>query len=435
MSGPSGPAVQEADRAPPPGASLASWLDFISRQHPQAIALGLDRVREVFRRMRLPPFPPTFVVGGTNGKGSTCAYLESVLRAAGYRTGLYTSPHLLRYNERVRVGGEEAADAALVRGFERVEAARAGTPLTYFEFATLAAFVTFFESNIEALILEVGLGGRLDAVNVVDADCAIVTTVDLDHQAWLGDTREAIALEKAHIYRAGRPALFGDHDPPCTLVAHADAVGAPLQVLGREFRAAIHAAQWDFEGPRGARRALPMPALRGSWQVGNAATALAALDSLAARLPVSAGEVRRGLTSVRLAGRMQVLPGRPQVVVDVAHNPHAARALARGLGEMAYAPRTLAVFAVLADKDVDGVVAALAQRVDAWFVSAVASERAATAESVLAALARHGLRDRARAFATVPLAFEAALGEARPDDRILAFGSFLTASAVLALSR
>lgn len=421
--------------APPPGSPLDRWLDFISAQHPQAIALGLDRVREVFARLALPAFPPTFVVGGTNGKGSTCAYLESILRAAGYRTGLYTSPHILRYNERVRIAGENADDASLVRGFERVEAARAGVPLTYFEFGTLAAFVTFLEARVEAMVLEVGLGGRLDAVNIVNADCAIVTTVDLDHQAWLGNTREAIALEKAHIYRRGRPAFFGDRQAPESLADHAAHVGASLQVLGRDYRAQAIGAQWDFEGTAGAKRALPMPALRGSWQLGNAATALAALDAMADRLPVSVGEIRQGLTRVRLSGRLQVLPGRPQVVLDVAHNPHAARALATGLGEMAFAARTLAVFAVLADKDIDGVVAAMAARVDAWLVAPLQSERAASVESVMESLARHGLQKPVRAFASVPLAFEAARQMATPDDRILVFGSFHTVAAVLDLPR
>ncbi len=420
-----------------PGASspLGAWLDHISAQHPDAIALGLDRVRAVQGRMHLAPPPFAFVVGGTNGKGSTCAYLESVLRVAGYRTGLYTSPHLLRYNERVRVAGEEAPDALLARHFDRVERAREGTPLTYFEFGTLCALSAFEEAGVEVAVLEVGLGGRLDAVNVVDAGCAIVTSVDLDHQAWLGETREAIGREKAHILRPGVPAFAGETEPPAALVAHAAAIGAPLQVLGRDFRAVPHGRQWDFEGRRGARRALPLPALQGSWQLGNAATAIAALDEVADRFPVSLGEVKRGLTGVRVPGRLQVLPGRPEVVLDVAHNPHAARALARGLGEMAFRPRTLAVFAMLADKDIGAVVDALAFRVDRWFVATLPGERAAPAARVATALAERGFADRTRAFATVAQAFEAALREAGPDDRILAFGSFLTVAGVLEIPR
>ena len=426
MSGPASPG---------PAAPLEAWLDYISAQHPAQIALGLERVREVMGRMGVAAPPFAFTVGGTNGKGSTCAYLECILRTAGYRTGLYTSPHLLRYNERVRIAGEEAADAILARTFARVEAARGAVPLTYFEFGTLAAFAAFEEAQVDVAILEVGLGGRLDAVNVIDADCSVVSSVDLDHQAWLGDTREAIGLEKAHIFRPSRPAFFGDADPPASLVGHAAAIGAHLQLLGRDFRPVPRERQWDFEGRRGARRALPMPALRGAWQLANAATALAALDEAAERFPVSLGEVKRGLTAVRLAGRLQVLPGRPVVVLDVAHNPHAARALARGLGEMGYHENTIAVFAMLADKDIGGVIDAVSPRVDRWHVATLASDRAASATRVAGELAARGLSDRTRVFATVPLAYEAALREAGPNDRILVFGSFHTVAGVLETPR
>jgi dihydrofolate synthase/folylpolyglutamate synthase len=421
--------------APAPGSPLEVWLDYIGRQHPSAIDLGLERAREVLGRMGLARPPTVITVGGTNGKGSTTAMLESILRAAGYRTGLYTSPHLVRYNERVRIDGEEATDAQLVAGFEAVERARGGASLTYFEYGTLAAFELFARPGVEVAILEVGLGGRLDCVNLVDADAAIVVSVDLDHQDWLGDTREAIGLEKAHIYRAGRPAVFGERAIPASVEAHAQAIGADLQVLGRDYRFVRHEGQWDFEGRRGARRVLPMPALRGPWQLANASAALATLDELAGRLPVSMGEVKRGLTGVRLAGRLQVLPGRTCVVLDVAHNPHAARALAEGLAGMGYARETIAVFAMLGDKDIDGVIGAMAGRVDRWHVATVASERAAGIDRVADLLARRGLADRVRRFATVPLAYEAALREAGPDDRILVFGSFLTVADVLRMPR
>jgi len=417
--------------SPGPDAPLGAWLEFISAQHPAQIALGLDRVREVMDRMGLAPPGFALTVGGTNGKGSTCAFLDSILRAAGYRTGLYTSPHLLRYNERVRIGGEEACDNELSRNFARVEAARGDTALTYFEFGTLAAFAAFEEARVEVAVLEIGLGGRLDAVNLADAACSIVASVDLDHQAWLGNTREAIALEKAHIFRPGRPAIFGDADPPASLVAHAEEIGAKLQVLGRDFRVFVHDRQWDFVGHRGTRRALPMPALHGSWQLANAASALAALDEVAERFPVSLGEVKRGLTGVRLSGRLQVLPGRPAVVLDVAHNPHAARALARGLGEMGFHENTIAVFAMLADKDIGAVIDAMAPRVDRWHVAAVTGERAASVSQMTDLLGARGLAGRTRAFATVGLAYEAARREAGPNDRILVFGSFLTVAEVL----
>jgi dihydrofolate synthase/folylpolyglutamate synthase len=418
-------------RNPGARASLDAWLEYISRQHPASIELGLERVREVAARLPLVPPPLAITVGGTNGKGSTCAYLESILRVAGYRVGLYTSPHLLRYNERVRVDGREAEDEALVRAFDRVEAARGATPLTYFEFGTLAALLIFADAPVEVAVLEVGLGGRLDAVNIVDADCAVVVSVDLDHQAYLGNTREAIGFEKAGIFRAGRPAIFGDAKPPASLVAHATAIGADLQVLGRDFHLRAGERQWDFEGRRGTRHALPLPALQGRWQIANAAAALAALDEVRDRLPVSLGEVKRGLTGVRLPGRLQVLPGRPSVVLDVAHNPHAARALSGGLGEMGYAERTIAVFGMLGDKDAGSVIDALAARVDLWFVASVASERAAPADRLAALLAARGLAQRTRTFATVALAYEEARREAGPGDRILVFGSFYTVADAL----
>ncbi|MBC8022148.1 MAG: bifunctional tetrahydrofolate synthase/dihydrofolate synthase [Burkholderiales bacterium] len=415
--------------------SLDDWLGYISAQHPAAIELGLDRVREVASRMYLHEPPVTITVGGTNGKGSTCAMLERILLESGYRVGLYTSPHLLRYNERVRVGGEEATDEALGRGFERVEKARGDTPLTYFEFATLAALSHFDHVDTEAVILEVGLGGRLDAVNIIDADVAAVVSVDLDHQAYLGDDRESIGFEKAGIYRAGRPAIFGDVDPPRRLVEHAEAIGAELQVLGRDFRFEAQERQWDFIGRKGTRRALPMPALRGAWQLKNASVALAALDEVADRLPVSQGEVKRGLMLARIDGRLQVVPGRPVVVLDVAHNPHAARSLASGLGDMGFHENTLAVFAMLADKDIGGVVDAMRGRIDRWYVAAAQADRAASAGQVAEVLAQKGLADATRMFATVASALEAARRDAGPNDRIVVFGSFYTVAEALRAAR
>jgi len=379
------------------------------------------------------PGVTTITVGGTNGKGSTCAFLEQILLESGYRTGLYTSPHLLRYNERVRVAGQDLDDAALVAGFEAVEGARKDTPLTYFEFGTLAALHAFDAARIDVAILEVGLGGRLDAVNIIDADCAIVASVDLDHQAYLGNDRESIGYEKAGIFRGGRPAIFGDLDPPRRLVEHARAIGAPLQVLGKDFRYEAQERQWDFIGRHGAKRALPMPALRGRWQLKNASSALVALDELATRLPVSLGEVKRGLTNVRLAGRLQSLPGRPAVVLDVAHNPHAARALADALGDMGFFERTFAVFGVLGDKDIAGVIDAVAPRVDAWFVAAPPSERAASAADVAKILEQRGAT--VRTFATVRAALDAARREAGPNDRIVTFGSFYTVAEALRPAR
>ena len=415
--------------------SLDDWLDYISAQHPATIALGLERVREAAERMGMARCPVVITVGGTNGKGSTCAMLEKILLESGYRVGLYTSPHLLRYNERVRLQGEDVSDDLLVESFERVEAARGTTPLTYFEFGTLGALDIFGRANLDVAILEVGLGGRLDAVNIVDADVACVVSVDLDHQAFLGNDRESIGYEKAGIYRAGRAAIFGDTNPPDRLVAHAKQIGADLQVLGRDFRYEAHERQWDFIGRRGAKRALPMPALRGRWQLKNACVALAALDEVADRVPVSLGEVKRGFTNVRLAGRLQVLPGRPSIVLDVAHNPHAARALADGLGDMGFYERTFAVFAMLADKDIGGVIDAMRGRVDQWFVASVAAERAAPAQRVADLLSGRGLSAVTRTFATVGAALEEARRQAGPNDRIIVFGSFYTVAEALRSDR
>jgi dihydrofolate synthase/folylpolyglutamate synthase len=379
--------------------------------------------------------PVVVTVGGTNGKGSTCAMLERILLEAGYRVGCYTSPHILRYNERVRLRGEDADDETLAASFERVESARGDTPLTYFEFGTLAALDVFVRAKVEAMVLEVGLGGRLDAVNVVDADCAIVASVDIDHVDWLGGDRESIGFEKAGIFRAGRPAIFGDQDPPARLVEHARAIGADLQLLGRDFRIEAGERQWDFVGRRGAKHALPIPALRGRWQLRNAAAAIAALDELGERIPVSVGEIKRGLALVRLAGRLQTLPGRPPIVLDVAHNPHAARALAGALGEMGFFENTFAVFAMLGDKDIAGVVDAVRHRIDRWYVCAAQADRAAPAARVAQILSDHGAGEATRTFATVDAALAAARREAGPNDRIIVFGSFHTVAEALRSAR
>jgi len=415
--------------------SLDDWLDYISAQHPATIALGLDRVMDVANRLYLHPAKATITVGGTNGKGSTCAMLERILLESGYDVALYTSPHLTRYNERVRFKGEDLDDAGLVRAFERVEKARHGVPLTYFEFGTLAALWHFDQMMADVVILEVGLGGRLDAVNIIDADVACVVSVDLDHQAFLGDNVEDIGYEKAGIFRKGKPAIFGDFNPPKRLVDHAQSIGADLQVLGRDFRYEAQPLQWDFIGRKGAKRALPKPGLRGNWQLKNASVALAALDELADKVPVSMGEVKRGLMLARVEGRMQVLPGRPSIVLDVAHNPHAARSLADGLGDMGFYENTLAVFAMLADKDIAGVVEAMKGRVDRWYVAAAQADRAASAGDVAKILAAKGLEGVTRTFATVASALDTARREAGPNDRIVVFGSFYTVAEALRAAR
>lgn len=416
--------------------NLEEWLAFIERQHAQPIALGLDRVRSVAGALRQRPTCPVILVGGTNGKGSTCAMLERILLAAGYRVGLYTSPHLLRYNERVRIDGRPVGDEALCTGFARVEAARGkvsrgDAPLTYFEYGTLCVWEVFSAQPLDAIILEVGLGGRLDATNIYDPDIAIVTGVDLDHMDYLGPTREHIGFEKAGIFRAGRPAICGDADPPRRLLEHAAAIGADLQVIGRDFGFERQDGQWQFHGRHGKRSGLAFPALRGSRQLDNASCAMAALDELRASLPVAMQDIRRGLAEVALAGRFQVLPGRPAVVLDVAHNPQAAGVLSDNLGSMAFHPRTWAVFGMMRDKDVAGVVEAVRGRIDRWLPATLAGSRAATAGELAASLAAAGVGEPLPTFASAAAAFAYAQEHADEDDRIIVFGSFLTVADVL----
>ena len=416
----------------------AAWLAYLETLHPKAIAMGLDRVEAVRARMGTTLACPVITVTGTNGKGSTCALLEAMFAAAGFRTGLYTSPHLARYNERVRINGRAATDALLVSAFEAVEDARvaargAPTPLTYFEFGTLAAFWLFAGAGLDVVILEVGLGGRLDAVNIVDADIAVVTSIDLDHMDYLGPTREDIAREKAGIFRAARPVVCAEPNPPAPLVLHAAALGAPMVLLGRDYGYLAEGTQWQYWGPGGKRFGLPHPALRGAHQLANAATALAVLDLVHARLPVAGGAIRDGLIAVALAGRFQVLPGRPTVVLDVAHNPHAAQVLAAAAGTMGFYPRTFAVFGMLADKDIAGVVAVMAPRIDSWYVATLPGPRGASGAALQAILGRAGVALAAvRAFDDVCAALDAARGDADEADRIIVFGSFLTVAAALA---
>jgi dihydrofolate synthase/folylpolyglutamate synthase len=345
----------------------------------------------------------------------------------------------MRYNERVRLDGREATDDELVQALNVVEDARTAVgeavPLTYFESGTLAALWLFARSAPDALVLEVGLGGRLDAVNAIDADVAIVTSVDLDHRDFLGDTRESVGGEKAGIFRAGRVAVCGDRDPPRALVDAAERIGARLLVAGRDFDAIAEGTQWRYRGPGGDRYGLPHPALRGRYQLDNAACAITALDALRERLPVSANAVRAGLVGVELAGRFQVLPGRPTRVLDVAHNPHAARSLASGLSDMPFAENTFAVFAMLADKDIGGVVDAMRDRIDRWYVCAAQADRAASAAQVAEILFQKKLGERTRMFATVASALEAARRDAGPNDRIVVFGSFYTVAEALRSAR
>jgi dihydrofolate synthase/folylpolyglutamate synthase len=422
-----------------PPTTLNDWLSLLETMHPKAIDMGLERVSRVKDALGIHFECPVITVGGTNGKGSTCAMIESILLQAGYRAGLYTSPHLIHFNERARINGEPVSDEALVASFAEVEGSRGGVSLTYFEFTTLAILKMFADAKLDAVILEVGLGGRLDAVNAIDADVAIVTSVDIDHKEYLGDTREKIGFEKAGIFRPGRTAICSDPMPPASLVDHANKIGADLWLIGRDFNYAGDKQQWSYGGRGQRRNSLAYPGLRGVNQLLNASAALAALEALRQRLPVGAQEVRNGLVMVDLPGRFQVLPGRPSVILDVAHNPHAAATLAQNLDNMGFHAYTFAVFGAMKDKDIEGVIAHLKDRIDHWCVTDLPLPRAETAAGLKQALLDAGIMPNFQAgaektietFSSPAEAFLNARNRAGENDRIAVFGSFLTVAGVM----
>jgi len=406
------------------------------------IDMSLERITLVKNALGLQFTCPVITVAGTNGKGSTCAFLESILSAAGYRVGCHTSPHLLRFNERAHLQGVEASDAQLLEHFAVVEQARLRVPdaptLTYFEFTTLAIMHLFAQANLDVVILEVGMGGRLDAVNIVDADCAILTSIDIDHASFLGNTREAIALEKAGIFRAGKFAICGDPLPPQSLVDFATSLGCKLYVSGRDFHFQGDQQQWSWSGMSKRFSGLAYPALRGANQLLNAAAVIAALTALHERLPVAAQDVRLGFAMVELPGRFQVLAGRPTCILDVAHNPHAAATLYRSLDNMGYFPYTYAVFGAMADKDIPAVLQPFLGLVDYWFCTDLPTARAASALDIKAHLLNLGVAenvskaDRISCFPDPAKAYQEAIAKAGEGDRIVVFGSFYTVAGVMA---
>lgn len=433
--------IADAPVTPTSNSRLADWLSYLETLHPKTIALGLERVAEVARRLDIRIACPVFTITGTNGKGSVCAYLDAILRAAGYRVGLYTSPHLLRYNERVRIDGVEATDEALTTAFEAVEQARGDVLLTYFEFGTLAALWMYVRTNLDALVLEVGLGGRLDAVNIIDADVAIISGIGIDHVEYLGGTRETIGAEKAGVLRRGRYGVCADPDPPSTLLARADEIGATLLRIGIDFGYLTDKTQWQFWMRRVAadgnkelmrRSGLPYPALRGTVQVRNASAALTALELASPRLAVPMQAIREGLINVDWPARFQVLPGRPAIVLDVAHNPQAASILASNLGDMGYFGTTTAVFSILADKDIEGVAGPMVKSIDRWMIAPSNGARGAGVDRIRAGLAAAGVRDSDVAdCANVADALSRAMADTGDADRIVVFGSFVTIAAAL----
>ncbi|WP_367416976.1 bifunctional tetrahydrofolate synthase/dihydrofolate synthase [Snodgrassella alvi] len=423
---------------------LSSWLQHLENGVAGGeIEMGLARVGAVRDRMGLKPVCPLIVVGGTNGKGSVCAYLTQIYHEAGYRVGTLTSPHLLRFNERIAINGEAVADDLIVSAFEHIETARAEIPLTYFEFNTLAAVDVFIRQQVDVMILEVGLGGRLDAVNIFDADVAVITSVDLDHEAFLGDTVEKVAFEKAGIMRAGKPVICAQIPVPHSLSSHAAEVGADLLLLGRDFDChKMEMQQWSYRfhpqksslyTGEHARHALPIPVLRGNFQLSNAACALTVLECLSERLPLDIGAIKRGLLRVRHPGRFQVLPGQPVTVLDVGHNPHAARALRSSLIALPYAEKRMAVFSMLADKDIDAVLEIIKDQFDCWLIAPLALPRGMTVQALQEKFIQHNIT-AVTAYPDVKEAYQAALSEAGENDRIVVFGSFHTVAEIIDLS-
>ena len=416
--------------------SLDSWLAHCERLHPHTIDMGLERVQEVVKRLGLHFEACVITVAGTNGKGSTCAMLEACLLQAGYRTGVYTSPHLVHFQERCRIHGESVQPDDLLPHFAKVEAARcqgSEISLTYFEFTTLVILSLMAEANLDVAILEVGLGGRLDAVNVIDADCAVITSIDLDHTDLLGPDRESIGVEKAGIMRAGKPVIVSDPVPPDSVLARAALIGADLWQFGKDFNFTGDKQQWAWAG-RGRRYSgLAYPALRGANQLINASGVLAALEAVRTRLPVTAQAIRNGLAMVELPGRFQIIPGQPTLVLDVAHNPHAVAALSENLDAMGFYPTTHAVFGAMADKDVSAIMARVGVLVDRWYFCDLPTARAASALDLQKQWQQTNTRKNvtSNTYADPQAALEAAVAAADPADRIVVFGSFFTVGGVL----
>lgn len=417
--------------------SLADWLTYLEVLHPKTIEMGLDRVNQVRLELRLVPKFPIILVGGTNGKGSVCAMLESILCCAGYKVGCYTSPHLLQYNERIRIDKKEIDDERLCYAFAQINAARKNcqTSLTFFEFGTLAAMYLFIQAHADVAILEVGLGGRLDAVNIFDADCSILTSIDLDHMEYLGDTREKIGFEKAAIFRKNKPAICTEIDLPDSVNQQIKNIGANFFQFTKAFGFSKKNTQWDFWGPKGWRYSLPLPALRGEKQLQNASTCLTALDTLNELLPVSMNDVRQGLTEAVIPGRFQVVSTQPMIILDVAHNPGAASVLSQNLAATKPTGYTYAVFAMLQDKDIYGVIQKLKNDIDFWLVSSIYAPRAATADYLINEIHKAGIsNDKNNVICKFPdcvAAFVFACEQATKNDRICIFGSFYTVGDVL----
>ena len=405
--------------------SLSEWLDYQQQIHPDEIELGLDRLREIWPRLHHAEFNPRVIsVAGTNGKGSCVAYLDAILRDASWRVGSYTSPHLIRYNERIHINGEEASDDDLCAAFERIEECREEITLTYFEFGTLAALDLFSRHQLDVVILEVGLGGRLDAVNLVDADAALVTSIGIDHQAWLGDNRDDIGAEKAGILRAGQPAVYAETDMPAGFLQAAIAIGAKLYHAGDDYCYMTGQDEWSWQSGGTLHHALPIPSMRGHYQVQNAAGVLMVLHLLRQQLPVSHEALRQGLIQAKLPGRFQVIAGEPLIILDVAHNQEAAAVLAANLDSLQFPGKLRAIFSMYADKPLQAVVATLQNSVDEWHIYPLGNERGFSGEELRAGVEQAAGDVNVITHDSLQDAFQVAKQASAAGDVIMIFGSF-----------
>ena len=411
--------------------NLNDWLGYIESIHPSTIDLTLERIKIVLERLNLNVSFPILTIGGTNGKGSTCSILESIYKEAGYRVACYTSPHFLNFNERIKIQGVAVSDELICEAFSKIESVREGVTLTYFEYGTIAAMIIFSEAHLDIAILEVGLGGRLDAVNVFDPDCAIVTTVDLDHMDYLGHTREAIGFEKAGIYRANKTAICGDLDPTQSLIKHCESIHADLKIIGRDFGYEVHHDSFDFLIESSFVMNVPLPKLQGDFQLANATIALMAVKTMEDKLPLTEISIQKGITLTLLPGRFQEVKKMPSLILDVAHNPQAARSLSHNLKTHVVPGKTIAVFSILKDKDIFGVINVLNLDIDDWFIAEIQNERAASIETISNTIQKINPSAHIEAFKNIQEAYQFASKEATKNDRIIVFGSFFTVADIM----
>ena len=411
--------------------NLTDWLGYIESIHPSTIDLTLERIKIVIERLNLDISFPILTVGGTNGKGSTCSILESIYKEAGYKVACYTSPHFLNFNERIKIQALAVSDEVICEAFSRIESAREGVTLTYFEYGTIAAMIIFSEAHVDVAILEVGLGGRLDAVNVFDADCAIVTTVDLDHMDYLGHTREAIGFEKAGIYRTEKTAICGDFDPPQSLINYAEFIHADLKIIGKDFGYEAHHDSFDFLIDSTFVMNLPLPKLQGDFQLANATNALMAVKAMEDKLPLTEISIQKGIALTLLPGRFQEVKKMPSLIFDVAHNPQAARSLSHNLKTHVVPGKTIAVFSILKDKDIFGVINVLNLDIDDWFIAEIQNERAASIETISNTIQKINPSAHIETFKNIQEAYQFASKEVRRNDRIIVFGSFFTVADIM----